>query len=268
MPTVEVKGGTLFYRECGAGEPLVLVHGTGASADVWEKVLFPLSTQYRVLAYDRRGHQRSKGTRSDHGSHYLQHGEDLLELLTHADARPATIVGWGSGAFAALHMVLRSPTAARQLVLYEPPFHARREMTWQAFKASALSKLGKVVGLPDFGADQFRRVAMAYCYGDNTFDNLSDRLRASMLKDTAALLHELAAGTGEDLVVQDLARISAPVKLLCGQHSPDFFRTPMRRLQSVFPRAPVTTIPGANHFAHVDCPAAFVRSLSAALRLQ
>ncbi|MGC2372959.1 MAG: hypothetical protein WA484_03700 [Solirubrobacteraceae bacterium] len=54
MASEMVNGAVLYYEERGSGPPLLLVHGTGAYADIWSPVLDGLARSYRVIAYDRR----------------------------------------------------------------------------------------------------------------------------------------------------------------------------------------------------------------------
>ena len=49
----------LAYIEKGAGEALILIHGLGAHADSWRLQIEPLSSSYRVIAPDLRGHGQS-----------------------------------------------------------------------------------------------------------------------------------------------------------------------------------------------------------------
>src|SRR2546423_8797261 len=57
---IPVPGCELIYDELGTGEPLVLVHGTGAQASTWRGTVGDLAAGgYRVIDYDRRGFGRS-----------------------------------------------------------------------------------------------------------------------------------------------------------------------------------------------------------------
>ena len=266
MPSVSVNGTSIYYKEVGRGEPMVLVHGTGASADAWDPVLPLLGITYRTITYDRRGYQRSEGPPPATKHYHLRHGEDLGELLKAWDATPATVVGWSAGSFTAFHAAIKYPGRIKQLILYEPPLYAAKNITWPLFKTFALVGLWKAIGRPQAGADAFLRMAMAYRDGRNSFDHLPPELHVSMAKDTATLLAELAAGTGEEFDATALpAQITVPVKLLVGECSPELFHLAMQRLRSMFPLAPVITIPGGNHIAQVDRPEAFVESLNAAI---
>lgn len=54
------SGVELFYDVRGAGEPLVLVHGSWGDHHSWDPVVAPLSASFEVVVYDRRGHSQSE----------------------------------------------------------------------------------------------------------------------------------------------------------------------------------------------------------------
>jgi non-heme chloroperoxidase len=52
-------GTQIFFKDLGAGQPIVFHHGWPLSSDDWDKqMLFFLAQGYRVIAHDRRGHGR------------------------------------------------------------------------------------------------------------------------------------------------------------------------------------------------------------------
>ena len=53
------------FSVCGTGVPLILIHGIGASRQIWKFVLPELSRHFRVLTYDLRGHGASVVVSSD-----------------------------------------------------------------------------------------------------------------------------------------------------------------------------------------------------------
>jgi len=61
MPYFTAPDGTqLFYRDWGAGRPVVFVHGMLLSGEMWQRQLLHLTENgFRAVAYDRRGHGRS-----------------------------------------------------------------------------------------------------------------------------------------------------------------------------------------------------------------
>ena len=60
MTVARVNGVDLYYEVHGAGEPLVLVHGSWSDAATWRQVVPAMADSFRVLVYDRRGHSRSE----------------------------------------------------------------------------------------------------------------------------------------------------------------------------------------------------------------
>ena len=73
MPTIKTKDATeIYYKDWGAGQPVVFSHGWPLSADDWDtQMLFFLNQGFRVIAHDRRGHGRSSQTGDGHDmDHY------------------------------------------------------------------------------------------------------------------------------------------------------------------------------------------------------
>jgi non-heme chloroperoxidase len=97
MPTIKTKDGTeIFYKDWGAGQPIVFSHGWPLSADDWDpQMLFFLGKGFRVIAHDRRGHGRSSQTGDGHDmDHYAA---DLAALTAHLDLKNAVHVGHSTG---------------------------------------------------------------------------------------------------------------------------------------------------------------------------
>jgi pimeloyl-ACP methyl ester carboxylesterase len=52
LKEVQLDQGTIRYRECGSGEPLVFVHGLLVNGDLWRKVVPLLAKSYRCIVPD------------------------------------------------------------------------------------------------------------------------------------------------------------------------------------------------------------------------
>jgi non-heme chloroperoxidase len=97
MATIRTGDGTeIYYKDWGAGQPIVFSHGWPLSADDWDpQMLFFLSQGFRVIAHDRRGHGRSSQTGDGHDmDHYAA---DLAALTAHLDLKNAVHVGHSTG---------------------------------------------------------------------------------------------------------------------------------------------------------------------------
>jgi non-heme chloroperoxidase len=97
MTTITTKDGTeIFYKDWGAGQPIMFHHGWPLSADDWDsQMMFFLAQGYRVIAHDRRGHGRSTQTAT--GNEMDTYAADVAALAAHLDLRNAIHVGHSTG---------------------------------------------------------------------------------------------------------------------------------------------------------------------------
>lgn len=110
-------GTSLSVRRSGAGDPVVMVHGTLDGIGAFALVELSIAERHAVWVYDRRGRGGS-GDRA--GDYSLQCEIEDLEAVLAAAGSPAHVVGHSFGALIAL-AAAASGTAMRSLVLYEPP---------------------------------------------------------------------------------------------------------------------------------------------------
>ncbi|GIH25878.1 chloroperoxidase [Acrocarpospora phusangensis] len=122
-------GAQIFYKDWGAGRPVVLSHGWPLNADSWEaQMLFLAENGFRVVAHDRRGHGRSSQTW--HGNEMDTYADDLAALIQTLDLRDVTLVGFSTGGGEVARYVGRHGTGrVRQIALVAavPPYLLRTE---------------------------------------------------------------------------------------------------------------------------------------------
>ncbi|MCV2488053.1 alpha/beta hydrolase [Geodermatophilus sp. YIM 151500] len=113
--TTRTRAGTDLHVEAwGAGTPVVLVHGSLATAaEEWDAQR-PLADQgFRLLAPDRRGYGRSPAAA---GEDFLRDAEDIVGLMGDG----AHLVGHSYGGLGVLLAAARNPEATLSLALLEP----------------------------------------------------------------------------------------------------------------------------------------------------
>jgi 2-hydroxy-6-oxonona-2,4-dienedioate hydrolase len=104
--------------ECGPGEPLVLMHGTGGHLEAFARNLRALSAEYRVIAYDYPGHGWTTTTATD--LEIDDYSEHLLALLDELGIERAHLSGESLGGWVAVKFAARYPDRIARLVLNTP----------------------------------------------------------------------------------------------------------------------------------------------------
>jgi pimeloyl-ACP methyl ester carboxylesterase len=260
MATIQISDATLYYREAGAGAPLLMIHGSGANADISQAAVTALQPHHRVITYDRRGHSRSGSRPAALSGYLMSQVQDAAALLRALQATPATIVGWSSGGIIALALALEQPELVARVVVVEPPLHAAKHppplaSIWPMLKTQFLS----AIGLQRQAMETFFRMLLAQPGGGNAYDDLDDALREGVLVNAATLLHELKTGTGEELTPERIKVLGCPISAIVGGATLPVFSDATRRLQQLLPQMRVSPIPGAGHVSVLTHPAEFAR---------
>ena len=90
-------GAKIYYKDWGAGDPVILIHGWPLSADSWDPITDALAhAGHRVIAYDRRGFGRSDQPWS--GYDYDTFADDLADVMTASGATEnVSLIGFSMG---------------------------------------------------------------------------------------------------------------------------------------------------------------------------
>jgi pimeloyl-ACP methyl ester carboxylesterase len=104
------NGVSIHYIDQGAGVPIVLVHGRGGSLQGWidNGVLPNLAKDYRVIAFDLRGHGLSAKphTQQQYGK---EMASDIVRLMDHLGIDKAHIIGYSLGANIVAQLLVLHP---------------------------------------------------------------------------------------------------------------------------------------------------------------
>ena len=97
MSTITTQDGTqIYYKDWGAGQPVVFSHGWPLNSDSWEaQMLFLADNGYRCIAHDRRGHGRS--SQPWNGNEMDTFADDLAALIETLDLKDVVLIGFSMG---------------------------------------------------------------------------------------------------------------------------------------------------------------------------
>ncbi len=97
MSSINTKDGTeIYYKDWGAGQPIIFSHGWPLTSDSWDsQMLFLASNGYRCIAHDRRGHGRS--SQPFNGNDMDTYADDLHDLIGALNLKDVVLIGFSAG---------------------------------------------------------------------------------------------------------------------------------------------------------------------------
>ena len=234
-------GVRIRYIEQGAGAPVLLVHGfTGSIERSWidTGVLPDLARDYRVVAFDLRGHGASDKPRDPRA--YDEVGLDAVRLLDHLEISRAHVVGYSLGGIIVAKLLTTHPERFRSAVLGAAAYRrgqsersdreadaAAREIEAGVYRALIVSTAPTDEPPPDEAAIRQRS---------------RDIARINDLLAHAALMRARRA-----LLVTDAEIAAVRVRSLAVVGAADPALPRIKAMQAVWPALELEIVPGAAH---------------------
>ena len=122
---VDIGDHETVFSETGQGEPYILIHSLGADWRVWRDVIPLMIDEYRLIAYDLRGHgYASNAPKIEAMQTYV---DDLARLLDILNLRKVRIAGLSLGGAIAQMFALQYPERVTSLALLSTMASGARE---------------------------------------------------------------------------------------------------------------------------------------------
>lgn len=262
LRSAHVNGVDLAYLEQGSGDPLILLHGGGATdLRTWGPQIEPFARHYRVIAYSRRYHWPNPwvGDGSDIYS-TRRHVADLAGLIAALGLNPCHIVGSSYGADIALLFAWEHPALTRSIVLGEPGL-ARwlpRVPGGAALDAEYLRSMEPAAEAVRRGdLETAARRFIDAVAGPGLFDQLPPATRSRVLDNARLLGYERPDLDDSPLGCAETEKIAAPALLLTGDSSPAMFGLVAEELARCLPGIERAMIPDTAHLLHSMNPDAY-----------
>lgn len=241
-------GKNIAYRDTGAGaETVILVHCSGASHRIFNKLIDTLSEHYRVLAPDLAGYGASEAWPANEAFHY-SFDVNIIKRLLAMSPNPTHIVGYSYGGFLALEAAL-SAQPIRSLVLLEP-------VALQLLRNNDNPRLLKEVDamgerLMKFAKrGQTRRAAgayMSYWAGPLRWLLTPGKTKSVVQNTVHKTAMEFSSGYDAATEPDHYESIQCPVLLIGGSRTRDLAKAVLAILSQALTRSQCVWLKGASH---------------------
>lgn len=250
---ISLDGTPIGYLRTGSGPPLVVCHGSFASADDWLPFALELAATNTVYVYDRRGRGASPKVLPDPAVD--AEVDDLAAMVSLAGSE-AALLGHSFGGGCVLSYATRSRFAGT-VIVYEPRYsidgpvsgghipEIRRLLETGDPEVAARVILEKVIGFPEEGVDAFVASPL-WARTIETVDAFPDELR---------LLDTLTWRSG------DLDGIAGQAWLLVGEESPVLPADRENSLRGILPGLRRVSLPKLGHFGYLSAPAVVAQTV-------
>jgi len=262
---LDVDGVRLHYVEAGQGEPVVLIHGLGASTFSFRYLIPELAQAYRVIALDLKGFGYSARPA---GGDYSQTAQAALveQAMARLGVERAAVIGHSMGGAVAMRLALLAPARISRLVLVASATdHEMRRGVLPARLFRPLLPLGALLA---WHRRRVRRLWFRTAVHDPahlTPDVLEGYFRSSRMKGHMRALGALLAHRSRD---EPLApeRIQQPALILWGEHDRWLPLARGEELARRIPNARLLPIRTAGHLPLEEQPESCNRAILAFLR--
>lgn len=259
VKTLEVNGYPMAFLESGTGEPVVLVHGSGADYRTWRRQVESPPRGFRLIAISLRHYYPERWDGKGDKFSVDQHAEDLGRFIETLAVGPVFLVAHSSGGRVTVRTAQKRPMLVKKLVLMEGLFNA------------LLPESASEDGEPQIGAVR-KAVRARFEQGDidgglelwvdrdtpGTWARRGEEERQRS-RDNAWTL--ITRESGKPVTCADLGGLKMPVLLLQGEKTPRRYASIVDATQKCLPSAERATIPDAGHAMHAMNPAGFEKML-------
>jgi 3-oxoadipate enol-lactonase len=260
VPEITRDDVTISYSDEGTGRAVVLLHGHTFDRRVWLPVLGALGEHdLRIIRPDLRGHGRS--SRPDTGYHVSHHAADVVALLDAAGIRRAVVVGFSFGGGVGLELAVSHPARVRALGLVATVMPDRR---FEPAFMDNLREVARVIRSDGVPAAMAGPWAASPLFAHSFSKPGIREAVAAIVRDFpgAEFLATERDRVDRGWTVPDrLGEVTAPTRVLVGEHEMPGFRAYADEAADGIPGAELEIVPDGGHVLPFEVPDTVARMI-------
>jgi pimeloyl-ACP methyl ester carboxylesterase len=249
-----INGIPLAYNDTGSGLPIVFLHAFPLNRTMWAEQESALSSQFRVITIDLRGHGESDAPLW----HYSldQAADDVRVLLDHLSITQALFVGLSMGSYIAFAFYRKYADRVKGMVLADT-------------KAQADQPEGK--------AGRFQMAQIAYKQGPPAIADImipkllspaTIQTRPEIVQQVRTMIegNQMSGIVGDLMAMAErpdsvplLSQITCPTQIIVGELDQATPPADAKLMAEQIPYARLAIIPNAAHLANLEQPKEFTK---------
>ena len=239
----------IAYVDSGAGDPIIFLHGVGATKRCWALQMQALSHKFRCIALDYRGYGESDVPPLESISREA-YALDVAAVMDAAGVEKAVLCGNSLGGVVAQEFYKQIPERVISLILVD---------SFAYYPGGVENMPERIKTLDELGIAEFAETRSRALFGPDAPDSLVERARA----DLASIPLEVykastrATWTGDYRAL--LPKIKIQAMVIWGEHDTKIAPRPLsEELARDIPACDgVNEIPRAGHIPQMENPIAF-----------
>ena len=244
----------IHYAIEGDGPVVTMSHALGCNLSLWDEQAQALSTRYRVLRYDTRGHG---GTSAPPGPYGLeQMADDLHGLLTGLNVTATHFVGISMGGMIGQIFTLKYPSMVRSLTL--------SSTTSRYPTATRSAWVERIRTVETKGMEPMVESALERWFTApfrERRQDVMDKVRA-MIRGTSPQGYIGCCYAIPTIDVTDrLSEVRCPTLVISGEEDPGTPVAMAREIRAALPSSELAILPSASHLCNLEQSEAFNRVL-------
>ena len=259
MPTVTANGIALNYMIDGPeGAPwITFSNSLATNITMWDDQTALLSSGWRVLRYDQRGHGGTEVTSPPYSFDLL--GDDVIALWDELGVRRSVFCGLSMGGTTGVGLAIDHADRLSAFVGCDLRYESAPDFTKAWDDRITMARDKGMAGMAEPTPSRWFTAAFANNPANKaTMDKINGMVAATPLDGfigCANALQNITYGNKLD-------RINVPTLFICGEYDPAANESYMGPMQEAVAGSELVVVPDAGHISNMENPAAFNAGLS------